>query len=90
MTLLYLAFHEAMVNKLNLSLCSAILSINCLYALFASVYIFKENISYLQMLGTFINISGVVISSYFAASNSRSSSIKMIIMVFVAATLMGI
>ena len=89
MTLLYLAFHEAMLSKLNLSLCSAILSINCLYALFASVYIFKETISYLQVLGTFINITGVIIASYFSAS-THASSLKMLIFTFIAATLMGI
>ena len=58
--LLYTAFHDAFTHHLNLSLCTALLSINCIYTLLASLFLFKEELSTLQIIGTLINIMGVV------------------------------
>lgn len=90
MTLLYAAFHEAFLNNLNLSLCSAILNVNCLYAFIASLCLFKENITCLQVLGTIINLSGVLIVTFNSRTAENEASPKMLIYSFIAATLMGI
>jgi len=92
MTLIYFAFHEAFINNLNISLCSAILSVNCFYALLASICLFKENITYLQIFGTFVNVSGVIIITLFTSETKKPSGSQklMIILAFIAATLMGL
>jgi drug/metabolite transporter (DMT)-like permease len=63
MTSLYIAFSDAAVNNLNISVCTAILSGNCIFALIASLTIFKDKITLFQTLGVFINLGGVLIIS---------------------------
>lgn len=63
MTALYVAFDDAGQNGLNISVCSAILSGNCVYGLIASFTVFQDQISIFQTLGVFINLGGVLIIS---------------------------
>lgn len=88
-SLLYGAFTDAYANHLNIGLCSAILSVNCFYALMASMFLFREDITFLQIAGTMINIAGVILISLASGEAHLSATPIMIIFSFLAATLMG-
>ena len=64
MTSLYIAFSDAAAYNLNISVCTAILSGNCIFGLFASLAVFKDKITIFQTLGVFINLGGVLIISF--------------------------
>jgi drug/metabolite transporter (DMT)-like permease len=57
---LFIAFEDARVNSYNISICSAIVSGNCIYAMIASFTVFKDKITLIQTIGVFINMGGVL------------------------------
>ena len=63
-TFLYIAFEDAGKHGFNISVCSAILSGNCIYALIASYTVFQDKITIFQTLGVVINLGGVLIISF--------------------------
>lgn len=72
MTALYIVFDDAGNNGLNISVCSAIFSSNCVFGLIASFTVFKDKISIFQTLGVFVNLGGVLIISLGNGGNSAT------------------
>jgi drug/metabolite transporter (DMT)-like permease len=87
MTCLYIAMNDATANSLNISIWVAILSGNCIFALVASLTVFKDKITLFQTLGVFTNLGGVLIISL--SQGSGGATPTMIIGSIIASSCLG-
>lgn len=87
MTSLYVAFYDAEINSLNISIWVAILSGNCLIALFASFAIFKDQITILQTLGVLVNMGGILL--IFFEQGSGGATMVMVVGSAIASLWLG-
>lgn len=88
MTALFVAFNDAALNGLNISICTAILSGNCIYALVASFTVFQDKITLFQTLGVFINLGGVLIISFGQGAGGVTAT--MLIGSFISSSCLGV
>ena len=88
MVFLYIAFQSAGSHGYNISICMAILSGNCIFALLASFTVFNDKVTLFESLGVFLNLGGVLTISLGQGSSGVTTT--MVIGSALSATCLGI
>lgn len=79
---------SAQANNMNISICTAIISGYCIFALLASFFVFEDKITLFETLGVFVNLGGVLMIS--VGQGVGAVTPMMIVGSSIATTLFGI